>query len=183
MRIVVPALSADNVASRCLHSERLEHEVRVLGHDTAYAELVAELWRAGETFVIVEDDIAPWPGAIAELEACPHFWCGFHYCLPGRWDAESDDQHTALFGTNGCFKVAQEAMQAAPELCERWASHGWRTLDVALTAALRHVFGLEGGPSEHTFHVHRPAVAHAMHYRPEAHDGREVEVHAVPDPV
>ena len=175
MRVVVPAIHPDNVATRCLQAERIEHEVRVLDTEHAYAELVAELWRDGKSFVLVEDDIAPWPGAIQSLEACSHFWCGFYYCLPGRWDVADEDPETGLLGTNGCVKVAADVMEAAPQLYERWVTHDWRHVDVAMTAALRHVFGLEGGPAEHTFHVHHPPVAHAMHYRPEIRDGRKQE--------
>ena len=172
MRIVVPALSADNVAARCLRAERLEPEVRLLEHDGAYAALVAELWRDGETFVVVEDDIAPWPGAVQALQSCSHYWCGFHYCLRGRWDFEATHPDQVLWGTSGCFKVTQDVMAAVPDLYKRWDAHDWRFLDVALTAALRHVFGLDRAPSEATFHVHTPPVAHAMHYRPEVTDGR-----------
>jgi hypothetical protein len=172
MRVVVPALSRDNVASRCLAAEQLEHEVRVLEHSYAYAELIAELWRDGESFTIVEDDIAPYPGAVKALEACRHYWCGFHYCLPGRFNVDDDGAHSALLGSNGCFKITADVIEAAPELYERWDTHHWSMVDVALTAALRHVFGLERGPSEKTFHVHTPPVAHAMHYRPETDHGR-----------
>jgi hypothetical protein len=179
MRIVVPALSRDNVAARCLRAENLEPEVRVLEGDCAYAELLAELWRDGESFVIVEDDIAPWPGAIESLRDCRRHWCGFHYPLPGRWDVHEDEGDHALLGSNGCFKVTAEVMSAAPKLYERWVTHEWRMLDVAMTAALRHVFGLDGAPFEATFHVHNPPVAHAMHYRPEAHYARIREAQAV----
>lgn len=171
MRVVVPALHADNVATRCLSAEHVEHEVHVLKGPNDYAQLLAKLWRDGEGFVVVEDDIAPYPGAIKALENCTHYWCGYFYCLPGRWDVEEDDQHSELFGTNGCFKVSTEVIQAMPELYERWDKHEWQLVDVAVTAALRHALWLEGGPS--TFHVHQPPVAHAMHYRPETKHVRE----------
>jgi len=172
MRIVVPALSRDNVAVRCLRAENLEPEVRVLEGDCAYAELLAELWRDGESFVIVEDDIAPWPGAVRQMLDCPRYWCGHHYCLPGRWDVDENDVERKLWGTTGCYKVADTVMEAAPGLYERWERHDWWHLDVGIYVALRHVLGLDCSPIEQLFHVHEPAVAHAMHYRPEASDGR-----------
>lgn len=152
----------------------------MLSDEHAYAQLLAELWRDGESFTIVEDDIAPWPGAIMAMIACPHYWCGYHYCLPGRWDAaDEQDPYTGLAGTNGCFKVTSDVIAAAPDLCQRWETHEWRLVDVAMTAALRHVFGLDGAPAENAFHVHTPPVAHALHYRPEARDGpKQVAVHA-----
>jgi hypothetical protein len=176
MRLVVPALATDNVAARCLRSEGLDPEVRVLEHNQDYAHLVAELWQGGETFVIVEDDIAPWPGAIRAMLDCPHHWCGHHYCLPGRWDAAAEgDEDQQLWGTTGCYKVAGEVMVAAPDLYKRWSRHDWWHLDVAVYVALRHVLGLDAAPIEEMFHIHNPPVAHAMHYRPEATNGRAAE--------
>jgi hypothetical protein len=180
-RIVIPSLTADSVAKRCLEAEGMHPEVHVLHDNHAYAQLVAELWRDGETFAIIEDDIAPWPGAIRHMLDCPRHWCGYHYCLPGRWDADEEDVERKLWGTTGCYKVSAAVMAAAPTLYERWDRHDWWHLDVAIYVALRHVLGLDASPVEHMFHVHKPAVAHAMHYRPEASDGRrhdqEHEVH------
>ena len=36
-------------------------------------------WTPPETFVNCEHDIVPWPGAIADLLACPQPWCAFGY--------------------------------------------------------------------------------------------------------
>jgi hypothetical protein len=173
MRVVVPAMHADNVAAACLRAERVDHEVRVLSSEHSYALLLVELWLGGETFAIVEDDIAPHPGAMAALERCPYHWCGHYYCLPGRWDVEEESPHESLFGTNGLFKVSAQVIKAAPDLYQRWATHPWQTLDVAFGAALRHVYALDGADPTRTFHVHNPPVAHAMHYRPEAQHGRD----------
>jgi hypothetical protein len=162
----------DNVATRCLRAEGLKPEVHVLTHEQGYAQLVAKLWRDGETFVLVEDDVAPWPGAVTEMLNCSHHWCGHHYALPGRWDFDGPN---AMWGTCGCCKVSETVMQAAPDLYERWDVHDWHVFDVGFVAALRHVFGLEGTASENTFHVHTPPVAHAMHYRPEVSNGRGQE--------
>jgi hypothetical protein len=174
MRVVVPALTLDNVAVRCLRSEGIEPEVHVLDHDLAYAQLMVELWRDGESFVLVEDDIAPWPGAIGQLCDCTHYWCGFHYTLPGRWDPDDEGPYKSLWGTSGCIKVTDDVLRAAPSLYKRFETHSWQTLDVALSAALRHVVGLEATSA--AFHVHGPPVAHAMHYRPEATYGRREDV-------
>jgi hypothetical protein len=173
MRLVVPALSADNVAARCLRAEGLQPEVVLLGDDHAYARLISELWRGGETFVVVEDDIAPWPGAINALLTCSHHWCGHYYCLPGRWDIHAEpDEPGSLWGTTGCYKVSGDVLAAAPDLYRRFEQHDWQTLDIGFITSLRHVLGLESMPMERTFHVHEPPVAHAMHYRPEAFHGR-----------
>lgn len=53
--------------------------VDLSGSDTAYTEWMQKAWRAGETFAIVEHDIVPWRGALAELDDCHHPWCAFSY--------------------------------------------------------------------------------------------------------
>lgn len=180
MRIVVPAMQDDCVASRCLRAEGLDPEVVVLPHDDphAYARLVAQLWRDGETFAIVEHDIAPWPGAVRKMLDCAALWCGFYYPLPGRWDVDSDDPDSNLFGTTGCYKVDAAVMDEAPDLYKRFEHHEWRLLDCGFIAAMRHLFCLDGAPVEHAFHLHSPPVAHAIHYEPETPHERQADAAA-----
>jgi hypothetical protein len=177
-RVVVPALSRENVASACLRAEHVEHEVHLLDGPLDYAALIAGLWRDGEAFVVVEDDIAPWPGAVQKLLDCPAHWCGHYYPLEGRWDLDASDPESpnAMWGTTGLWKVDETVLRTAPDLYERFEGHDWQTLDMGIYTSLRHVFCLEGGSFWRGFHVHEPAVAHAMHFRPkEALDGRDQE--------
>lgn len=48
-----------------------------LDGDDAYSEYLGQRWAAGEDFINVEHDVAPWLGSIEELEECPEPWCAF----------------------------------------------------------------------------------------------------------
>lgn len=38
-----------------------------------------------EPFLVVEHDVIPWPGALAELQACPREWCAVPYRIHGAF--------------------------------------------------------------------------------------------------
>jgi hypothetical protein len=52
--------------------------------EQGYRELLAELWREGEEFTLVEHDVIPTRAQLAELEACSEPWCHYGY-FPGHW--------------------------------------------------------------------------------------------------
>lgn len=117
--------------------------------DTAYTELLAHGWRLGEAFIIVEQDIVPWPGALAELEACPEPFCAFEYAYLGG-------THAGL----GCCRFSAALLAAVPDAVEQTLAEEndvhprghWCNLDDRLTRVLaRRGYGK---------HVHSPAVGH-----------------------
>src|SRR5216117_825998 len=88
MKIVVPfsknckALESVRIA---LDQENLVPEYVLMEKEDSYHDLLKRLWGQGETFVINEHDIIPWPGAIAQLEACDHPWCTHMYRCAAGW--------------------------------------------------------------------------------------------------
>lgn len=106
--------------------------------DRSYPELFRRLWAEGEPFVIVEHDILPWPGAIAELDD-DGAWCGFCYAVPGGLDAFL-----------GCTKIDPSAIDfpAALEL----ESATYQHCDIEIAGAFQRagVF----------MHHHGPPVVH-----------------------
>lgn len=88
MRVVVPYATLYPETKVALESDGYLPEYRYTGAtQSAYHETLAELWRAGEAFTVVEQDIVVWPGALAVLEACPEPWCGFAYELSTGYGA------------------------------------------------------------------------------------------------
>jgi len=61
------------------HQKHPIHYVDVSGDRAAYAEYFQARWDERETFISLEHDIVPWPGAIEELVACREPWCFFGY--------------------------------------------------------------------------------------------------------
>lgn len=88
MRVVVPystnckALESVRIA---LDQENLVPEYVQMDRDDAYHDLIKNLWEQGDPFIINEHDIIAWPGAIAQLEACPHPWCTHMYRCAAGW--------------------------------------------------------------------------------------------------
>lgn len=121
----------------------------VSGTDTAYTELLQKLWRAGETFAIVEHDVVPWRGALEQLDECPEAWCSFIYPF-------GDGMHAGL----GCARFRSALLAAHPTavddtLAERTETHPaghWCSLDDRLSRALTRAGAVK--------HVHAPAVGH-----------------------
>lgn len=44
-----------------------------------YGRLVKHMWGIGNGFVLVEDDVVPWPGAINQMLECGEDWCAFEF--------------------------------------------------------------------------------------------------------
>lgn len=191
MRVIVPEPArTQHVAALALEAEGVDHEVRQMADDLDYGRLLRELWEAGEEFCIVEHDIRPAPGQVAELEGCElGVLCGYDY--PGP---EGDALGHAL----GLTRFSAEVMALAPEAPLGWGDNRalwkliqpdgtdyynreglgelvspglqwdlteWIQVDAAIFDALAG-YGISVNPTEdghrfaHIFHVHGE-VAHA----------------------
>jgi hypothetical protein len=154
VRVVIASVGPDSATRRALSAEGVACEFVVCRGDYGYGELLADLWTKGG-FVLVEDDIAPWPGAIAEMVACPQNWCAFDYPIGGG-RMISSCSHWGL----GLMKVSDELAARDPSIAEAWRSIHWRQLDLPVNAAIARVAGRPWA------HLHEPAVAHLQHFRP-----------------
>lgn len=47
------------------------------GDKGAYHRHLSDRWKEGKTFVNMEHDVIPWPGAVESLLVCPSPWCVF----------------------------------------------------------------------------------------------------------
>lgn len=138
LRVVVATPEADCPASLALRFEGVEIEEHVLMDDLAYGNLYADLWEAGEEFVLCEWDIIPWPGAIQGLAICPEPRCSHPYPLaPGN---------VALSFGIGKYRPIGPAPQ-------HWRETRWNMLDGQVVPVLNERLG--------RVHVHDPPVAHA----------------------
>lgn len=147
--MIVPFANLYPETKHALESDGIVAEYLATRGPTDYHDVLKRAWLAATGFIVVEQDIVPWPGAIAALEACPCEWGGYAYQLStgyGAWlgctkfsEALTRD-HPAVFG----------AMEAMPEFGT--PRRYWGRLDTRLTAAL------EAGGQR--MHVHWPAVDH-----------------------
>lgn len=133
-----PAIEALPFVRMNLAMQGIDATYVPMTNDHSYVELLADLWDDGEPFVIVEHDILPWPGAIAELED-DGVWCGFAYALSGGLD-------TFL----GCTKIDPRAIGFPRELDREGATY--QTCDIAIAAAFQR--------AGYFLHHHGPPVIH-----------------------
>ena len=127
------------------------------GSETAYHELVARTWAEGHGFTIVEQDIAPYPGALGAMWACPEPWCVTPYRCNGQYE-----------GYLGCVRFSDALVQSQPDAIEaidRLKYDGtprryWGRLDTRLQQVLE--------SRGYAKHRHWPSVTHLHQYDLEA---------------
>jgi hypothetical protein len=151
MRVVVPYATLFPETQAALEADGRTADYRYVGGlPTDYHDLVAALWRDGQGFIIVEQDIVVYNGALAQLEECPEPWCGCVYWLGTTFD-------TWL----GCTKFSDSLVKDHPEVmdvCAGLRENGmprrdWARVDTRLAQVLRDNIGL-------SIHQHWPAVEH-----------------------
>lgn len=151
MRIIVPYATLFEETRSALDATGRAIEYVDVGHSpTAYHELLLNVWHAGEAFLVVEQDIVPWDGAIDELEECPSPWCGRGYNLG-----------THIGAYLGFTRFSDALVCDNPgviDAIDRLAPDGtprryWGRLDTRLKQVLEDQLGL-------TVDLHWPAVEH-----------------------
>lgn len=136
--VIVPYTNHSKRRQRVLEAIRMQgyepDPVWVGADDAAYWRLIGERWTPDADLRLVEHDIVPGPGVLAELDACPNAWCAFAYpYLHGDYPGL------------GCCRFRASVMQALPSAIERAGiapvgSHParhWCTLDHSLRTVLQ----------------------------------------------
>lgn len=143
-RVVVPAISADCPAALALAKEGISFELRIMETEYDYGQFWTDLWEYRQSFINIEHDVAPWPGAIYELMDCPKPWCAFEY---------PSAPHNVL-NALGCIKIGLTIMNAYPNLPidAMWPNKRWNELDGAVISALNRTV--------YDVHLHYPPLAH-----------------------
>jgi hypothetical protein len=140
-KVLVVATNERCPAVFALRSERVPFDLVLVEDDYTYGRTLAEYWQRGETFVNVEHDIVPWPGAIQEVLNCEHAWCGYDYPV---------GEAGVMPGAIGCVKFSEKLMRHSPsKTCDAWADTKWNKLDGVIFKSM---------PGH--WHRHEPAVAH-----------------------
>lgn len=129
-----------------------------------YANILAEYWRKGHSFAVIEPDIVVRPDVIATILHCD---CGYG-AYPYAWT-------TNVGPALGCTWFRKEFLKAYPDAMEEVVKRqiSWRQVDVVL---MRHVLARMYGIQPH---VHLPPVEHrnpAKQLLPEADPTPMMEV-------
>lgn len=135
MKVIVPYTNKLEVSFQAcqmnMEIQGVKPEYRFMFTDTSYAELIIDLWKDG-TFIIVEHDVLPWPGALKAMWACGHTVCAYPYELGGRMGVKA---------SMGCIKINPVVRSCPVRESMYWTQVG----DI-----------LEGLP----IHLHEPPVVH-----------------------
>lgn len=114
-----------------------------------YAAFFRQRWEEGQSFINVEHDVIPWPGALQALAACGRAWCGYNYHLKCHQGLE--DPNLTLGVPLGCVKLSETLIRATPGLWDQRVE--WTVCDTHLTQAAYQA-GIR-------FHQHFPGVVNA----------------------
>lgn len=84
MKVYVPATEVQLATRLYMQNQLVEKDVQYEIVDVyldpwAYTGHLEECWHRGETFVNLEHDIVPWPGAITAITECTEPWCFYGY--------------------------------------------------------------------------------------------------------
>ena len=138
MNVIVPYAKLNEWLPLCLSVENVEAQYVRMVDDGHYWRLLKELWGKGDGFILVEQYIIPWPGAIRELCDCPEPYCAFPYRLtPGPG---------GIGYSLGCTKFGTLLIRKYPDAMGKPCS--WNTLDGYIKHALPWP------------HLHIPPVVH-----------------------
>lgn len=142
--IIVPYAKKDAILDAVklnLGVQGLRPRMVKVERDFSYDLLFRELWRKGDPFILVEQDVIPWPGAVQQLWTSDEPWCGFPYYIFGE-----------LRSYLGCTKFEPERLGECP-LPEDLVP--WQLLDKKIEQTLMKR-GYRG-------YVYSPAVSH-LHF-------------------
>src|SRR5580698_9244916 len=78
-----------------------------LDDDWAYTRYFQDRWDDGRTFINLEHDTVPWPGAPEVLWACEKPWCAYGYTM------KVEQKHGSSLG---CTKFSAELMAQLPDV-------------------------------------------------------------------
>jgi hypothetical protein len=114
--------------------------VELKPHHEAYYWFLGQMWEAGKSFLLVEQDIEV-HASVPKVVYCPEPWCVFGYTQGG-------DQF--FYHCLGCVRFSAKLIGALPNAISDLPVRHWRRLDAELIPYL-----LRAG---YTPHIHEPPV-------------------------
>jgi hypothetical protein len=133
LNVVVPFVHFRPELRRALEADGIEARFIDTSGWQGYWIMLASMWEAGDTFIVLEQDKFPAPGALHELWECPRAWCT--YPVPTRTGGVSP--YPAL----ACTKFDASLMRADPDLMTKvgeldlgFGVREWSRLDLAVAS-------------------------------------------------
>ncbi len=111
MKVLVPHVEFPVELHRLLEAEGVNARYVSTHEPDGYWRCLAEAWEEAESFIVLEGDKHPAPGALLELWVCPWSWCT--YPVPMR-----ESEEPAPYPSLACTKFDAELMARAPLLMQ-----------------------------------------------------------------
>jgi hypothetical protein len=144
LQIVIPTRSYGSPPARALLIEGYEVLEVQMSDPQHYGRLIRHMWDIGNGFVLVEDDVVPWPGAVQQLLDCEHDWCAFRH-------PRTNANPGSLCLGFGCVRFSH-ALVRRHRVDTLDGSQRWDEVDGAVIGVL--------DTAGETCHEHSPPVAH-----------------------
>lgn len=154
MKILVPYVNLHPTLNFVLSTECYDDEVicRYTGNsEESYFNLMREAWLAQKTFILIEHDLVPWPGALTQIWQCEAPFCTY----PAPHGIGPDRKYT--YGL-GILKFDEMLMKWFPDHLEDPSlTRKWYHLDGEVFTRLQE--------KNIKIHYHYPPVLHLANHR------------------
>lgn len=133
-------------------------EIALIGYEYATVGMIAsddyfkyfkQRWQEGESFINIEHDCVPWPGAIEAIMECPKLWCAYDYSLPCHRNRDIHDPTT--FVPLGLTKISASMIEKLKDCWNEVVN--WDVIDKHLT--------MEASNQGIRVHQHFPSIVNA----------------------
>lgn len=160
--IVVPYVDLHPATGRAVEQTNRQALYVPLTSDDAYWQLLRCLWRRGDTFTVIEQDIIPTPAALDGFDRCPEPWCACPYAVTTRYAAWL-----------GCVRIRDTLTAGEPDVLDVVGAQHWPNHPPRHWRPLADLLWFELGRRGYRCHVHMPPLAHLNpHQRIKLEDDR-----------
>ncbi len=136
MNVLVPHIGHAVELAETLSNQGIRATFIDTSDPEGYYQMLSRAWRHGQTFILIEQDKIPAPGAVSELWDCPEPWCSFPVSMRGTVE-------TSPYPSLSCTKFDAVLMEADPflmldvgEVDFGFGEREWSRLDMGVSAHL-----------------------------------------------
>lgn len=152
MKLLVPYVTLSPQLPETLERQGVAADYVDTSGAEDYWAVLARYWDEGETFIVLEQDKIPAPGALIALWECAQPWCVYPVAMRGVAEV-------ARYPTLSCAKFGASLMQADPDLLRKvgeldlgFGEREWSRLDMGIAAFCENITPAhwhEAGKIEH----------------------------------
>ncbi len=136
MNVIVPYVEFDPALKRALEDDGVAHRFFYTGGPTGYWDLLYTEWCIGRTFIVLEQDKFPAPGALRELWECEHPWCMYPVAMRGTAAPSPYPSLACTKFDESLMKADRTLMRDVGEIDVGLGEKEWSRLDMIVSARM-----------------------------------------------